>query len=54
MSCTALPAVSVIDRLEDALGKPVISSNLALFWAMLDIARIPATASGRLFQVRTW
>lgn len=54
MSCTALPAVGVIDRIEAKLGKPVISSNLALFWAMLDIARIQATGPGRLFQVRRW
>ncbi|WP_045393434.1 hypothetical protein [Falsirhodobacter sp. alg1] len=54
MSCTALPAVSLIETLEDALGKPVLSSNLALFWAMLDVARIPATGRGRLFSTRTW
>ncbi|MCF3973508.1 maleate cis-trans isomerase family protein [Paracoccus salsus] len=54
MSCTALPAVSVIDRIEERLGKPVVSSNLALFWSMLDLARIPATGPGRLFEVRTW
>ena len=54
MSCTALPAVSVIERLEETIGKPVLSSNLALFWSMLDIARIPAQGTGRLFQVRTW
>ncbi|MBO9455664.1 ectoine utilization protein EutA [Paracoccus sp. R12_1] len=54
MSCTALPAVSVIERIEKALGKPVVSSNLALFWSMLDVARIPAAGPGKLFQVRTW
>ena len=54
LSCTALPAVRVIERIEARLGKPVLSSNLALFWSMLDIARIPATGPGRLFRVRTW
>ncbi|MCT4333326.1 ectoine utilization protein EutA [Paracoccus sp. YLB-12] len=54
MSCTALPAVSVIERIEKALGKPVVSSNLALFWSMLDLARIPGAGPGKLFQVRTW
>ncbi|WBU56104.1 maleate cis-trans isomerase family protein [Paracoccus sediminicola] len=54
MSCTALPAVAVIDEIEDRLGKPVISANLALFWAMLDAARIPAEGPGRLFGTRTW
>ncbi|HMB74897.1 MAG TPA: Asp/Glu racemase, partial [Kiloniellaceae bacterium] len=32
ISCTAVRAVDCIARIEDALGKPVISSNLALFW----------------------
>lgn len=54
MSCTALPAVSVIERVEEALAKPVLSANLALFWSMLDIARIPAAGRGKLFEVRTW
>lgn len=54
ISCTALPAVSVIDRIEARLGKPVISSNLAMFWAMLDQAQIPAAGPGKLFGVRTW
>lgn len=54
MSCTALPALGLIDRIEARLGKPVISANQALFWAMLDQARIPASGPGRLFQVRTW
>ena len=54
MSCTALPAVSVIEDIENALGKPVLSANLALFWSMLDLAQIPAQGRGRLFRVRTW
>ncbi len=54
LSCTALPAVPLIDRIEAKLGKPVLSSNLALFWAMQDIAQIPAQGPGRLFQARTW
>ncbi|MDB6179336.1 ectoine utilization protein EutA [Paracoccus sp. Z330] len=54
ISCTALPAVSVIERIEESLGKPVVSSNLALFWSMLDVAQVPATGPGHLFGVRTW
>lgn len=54
MSCTALPAVSVLEEIEAKLGKPVLTSNQALFWAMLDTARIPATGPGQLFGVRTW
>ena len=54
MSCTALPAIGLIERIECALGKPVITSNQALFWAMLDQAQIPAAGPGALFRRRTW
>ena len=54
MSCTALPALPLIDDLEARLGKPVLSANQALFWAMLDQAAIPADGPGALFRCRTW
>ncbi|RJL05638.1 ectoine utilization protein EutA [Paracoccus aestuarii] len=54
LSCTALPALGLIDDLERRLGKPVISANQALFWAMLDRVRIPAAGPGALFRARTW
>lgn len=54
VSCTAVPVLSMIPALEARLGKPVISANQALFWAMLDQARIPAAGPGALFRVRTW
>lgn len=54
LSCTALPALDLIDELEARLGKPVLTANQALFWAMLDEARIPATGPGALFGTRTW
>ena len=54
LSCTALPALDLIDALEARLGKPVLTANQALFWAMLDEARIPATGPGALFGTRTW
>ncbi len=54
LSCTALPALGLIERIEARLGKPVLCANQALFWAMLDQARIPASGPGRLFGVRTW
>ncbi|WP_265500814.1 maleate cis-trans isomerase family protein [Paracoccus beibuensis] len=54
ISCTALPAVDVIDRIEARLGKPVLSSNQALFWSMMDQVRIPAAGPGALFRCRTW
>ncbi|WP_282601635.1 ectoine utilization protein EutA [Paracoccus sp. PARArs4] len=54
ISCTALPVMPLIPRIEEALGKPVLSANQALFWAMLDQAQIPATGPGALFGKRTW
>lgn len=54
MSCTALAALPLIEQIEAQLNKPVISANQALFWSMLDRARIAASGPGRLFQCRTW
>jgi maleate isomerase len=52
LSCTDLPTFGVIESLELELGKPVVSSNSASWWALtiaLDIAgRI--SGPGRLFQ----
>tara|TARA_Y100000590_G_scaffold297789_1_gene335675 strand:- start:269 stop:1015 length:747 start_codon:yes stop_codon:yes gene_type:complete len=36
ISCTALPALSIIDKLEKKLGKTVLSSNQALIWDTLE------------------
>ncbi|MFV0299446.1 MAG: ectoine utilization protein EutA [Paracoccus sp. (in: a-proteobacteria)] len=54
LSCTALAALGAIPRLEAMLEKPVISANLALYWAMLDQARIAASGPFRLMALRTW
>ncbi|ETW13234.1 ectoine utilization protein EutA [Roseivivax marinus] len=56
LSCTALPAVPLIAELEARLGKPVLSSNQVVFWATLDIARIPGDrpGPGRLFRICKW
>lgn len=35
ISCTNLASLGIIERLEDELGKPVITSNQACFWACL-------------------
>ena len=40
LSCTDLATLDVIARLEDELGKPVISSNTATFWLALRRAGI--------------
>lgn len=52
-SCTNLGTFEVIDQAEDELGLPVISSNLALAWHLLKLARIEARGwgPGRLFHL---
>jgi len=53
LSCTALPAVSVIPELEERLGRPVISSNQATAWMALRLAGCMANspAGGKLFTL---
>lgn len=46
LSCTGLPAVSVIREIEDRLGKPVVTSNQATAWMMLQHAKIAQTPRG--------
>ena len=36
ISCTALPALPIIDKLEKKLNKVVLSSNQALIWDTLE------------------
>jgi maleate cis-trans isomerase len=52
ISGTGLPTVSVLDRLERELGKPVISSNQACLWRALRLAGVglPVTGFGRLLR----
>ena len=50
LSCTAMPTLGVLDRLERDLGKPVLSSNSATFSAVLKALRVTAQVEngGRL------
>ncbi len=50
ISCTDLHTFAFIDRLEQRLGKPVISSNQATIWQLLRLAGISdrITGYGRL------
>ena len=52
VSCTNLPSLAIIDRLERELGKPVITSNQATFWRALRIIGSGArlTGYGRLLE----
>ena len=46
VSCTSLHVTPVIARAEEALGKPVISSNLALSWPSLRLAGVADAVPG--------
>ncbi len=52
ISCTALPALGVIAKIEARIGKPVVSSNQASIWAMLCHAGLndKIAGYGRLFD----
>jgi maleate cis-trans isomerase len=54
LSGTGLPTVGVLDALEQALGKPVLSSNQALLWSALETAgvREPIVGFGALLRQR--
>ena len=49
VSCTALPVLRLIPRIEAALGKPVLGSNQALGWGMLRAAGQFGGGPGQLF-----
>ncbi len=51
-SCTNLGAFNIIDQAEAELGLPVISSNLALIWHLLQLAGVDASGwgPGKLFR----
>jgi maleate cis-trans isomerase len=52
VSCTDFATLEAIPRLEQELDKPVVSSNLATFWAALRAAGIPDRIGsfGRLLE----
>jgi len=51
--CTALRAAGIIERVEAATGKPVVTSNQALAWHAMRLARYREAVSGygRLLRV---
>lgn len=52
ISCTNLRCLRIIPEVEAQIGKPVLSSNLALAWHMLRLAggiADPMPEFGRLF-----
>lgn len=46
ISCTGVPLVGIVDSLEEALGKPVVGSNLALIRAFLRAAGHGTSVAG--------
>ncbi|MDY8108828.1 ectoine utilization protein EutA [Fulvimarina sp. 2208YS6-2-32] len=52
ISCTALRAVDVVDVIEQAIGRPVVTSNQAGFWAVMKACGVleAPLAVGRLMR----
>ena len=46
LSCTNMRTLDVLESLEQDLGKPVVSSNLATMWHTLQLAGLPARMDG--------
>ena len=54
ISCTALRAAEVAERVEAAIGRPVVTSNQASVWRCLRLAGIdrPLAGCGRLLRLQ--
>lgn len=46
VSCTALRACEAVERIEDATGLPVVTSNQAGLWQALQLADVPLPQGG--------
>ena len=46
VSCTNLRVVGIVEEAERRIGKPVISSNIALAWHMKKLAGLPPARNG--------
>ena len=53
VSCTALPVLSIIDKLEKKLNKIILSSNQTLIWDALSLIgnKDPVVGYGKIFEV---
>ena len=53
VSCTALPVLSIIDKLEKKLNKIILSSNQTLIWEALNLIgnKEPVVGFGKIFEV---
>jgi len=54
LSCTNVPSIDMIPTLEHEFGKPVVTSNIACFWACLRMLgiRTPVMGFGSLNETR--
>ena len=52
VSCTALRSAEVAEEIESRIGRPVVTSNQALFWRSLRAAGcgLPVPGHGRLLR----
>jgi maleate isomerase len=52
ISCTNFRTLEIVDRLEERLGRPVVTSNQASMWRLLGLAGIPDAipGAGRLLR----
>lgn len=46
ISCTAIRALDVVDRIEQAIGKPVVTANQAMIWQALRLSGCTHTIQG--------
>ncbi|MCP3938766.1 MAG: Asp/Glu racemase [Actinomycetia bacterium] len=53
VSCTSLRTLRMIEKLEADIGRPVVSSNLALFWHLLRLAGVDDHLEGLGTLMRT-
>ncbi|MBI4505174.1 MAG: aspartate/glutamate racemase family protein [Chloroflexi bacterium] len=53
ISCTNVRAIDIIERLEQDLGKPVVTANQASFWAALRRLGLPDAIAGFGALLRT-
>ena len=53
ISCTALPVLSIIDKLEKKLNKVILSSNQTLIWETLNLIgnKNPVKGHGKIFNI---
>ena len=55
VSCTALPVLSIIEKLEKKLNRIVLSSNQTLIWDSLNLIgyKDDIEGFGKLFKIST-